>query len=85
MALGEWCSMAERGKEREDEASAARERGWCVCSPAVGIQNARRVWGSPLPPALSQPTLLPGWLPDPAWPCLPAWLPRVRSLLWLQR
>jgi hypothetical protein len=31
MALGEWCSMAERerGRERKDEASAARER-WCV-------------------------------------------------------
>jgi hypothetical protein len=82
MALGEWCSMAgEREGREDDEASAARERGWCVCSPAVGIQNARRVWGSPLPPVLSQPT----WLPYPAWPCLPGLLPRVRSLLWLQR
>lgn len=42
MALGEWCSMAgEREGREEDEASAARERGWCVCSPAVGGHSKR--------------------------------------------
>ena len=66
MALGEWCSMAgeREGREREDEASAARERVVCVVrrwafkrAPCLGLASPSR------PGNLN----LAGPAPDPAW------------------
>lgn len=81
MALGEWCSMA--GGRRREGRWVLRRRGSGVCRPAVGIQNARRVWGSPLPPA-AHPTYL---LPCLACLALPTkgTLFALHCLLWLQR